>query len=81
MMSCREVAVTLLSSSDGSHWHRVQVRLHLMMCQRCSAFRDQLKSITEAARTIANELTAELPNDFEVAVTTRVLRSVPPDAP
>ena len=82
MMSCRDVAALLSSGAlDGSRWRRVEVRLHLLMCQRCSAFRYQLKSITAAARTVASELTAELPEDFEVALATRVLKSIRSDRP
>jgi predicted anti-sigma-YlaC factor YlaD len=55
MLNCHEV--TQLCSQELERplglWERVSLRAHLMMCDGCSNFRDQMGSIREAMRAYA----------------------------
>ncbi len=55
MLNCREV--TQLCSQELERplglWERLSLKAHLMMCDGCSNFRDQMGSIREAMRAYA----------------------------
>ena len=52
MISCKDVAKLLMSDelSAQSWWRRMEVRLHLSMCDLCSRLARQIKQMCSAAR-------------------------------
>lgn len=67
MMTCKQVS-TLLSTGllDDAVWRtRMAVRLHVSMCRHCRAFKRQLESLANAARSLSSDHQAEPPADYE----------------
>lgn len=61
MISCKNVS-TLLTSDQlqaQSWWKRVEVRLHLAMCDFCSRLARQLEQMRSAARKTGEENEAD----------------------
>ena len=57
MISCKNVA-KLLTSDElqyQSWWRRMEVRLHLAMCDFCSRLAKQLEQLRAAARELGQE--------------------------
>lgn len=54
MLSCKEVCRAVASEevAETSWWRRVQVRLHLLMCQHCQRYAAQLQVIGKVARDL-----------------------------
>ena len=54
MLSCKEVTRTIASEelAEAGWWRRVQVQLHLRMCQHCRGYAAQLRVIGNAARDL-----------------------------
>jgi hypothetical protein len=76
MMTCREVS-TLLASGDlasASLGRRLAIRLHLLMCDRCSTFSQWLEGIAAASRSLALRTGREAPADLESRVLERLDR-------
>lgn len=76
MMTCKEVS-TLLSTGrlDDAAWRtRMAVRLHLSMCRHCRAFKRQLESLANAARSLSSDHHAEPPADYEAKLFERLER-------
>ena len=51
-MNCREVSKTLASGTDPGFWKRMQLRLHVMMCDSCAAYERQLEALRESIKTL-----------------------------
>ena len=52
MLHCKEVTESIYSDQllkTGS-WHRLGVRMHLLMCRKCRQYREQMRAIGGAAR-------------------------------
>ena len=52
MLNCKEVTESISSDQllkTGS-WHRIAVRMHLIMCRWCRRYREQIREIGAAAR-------------------------------
>ena len=67
MMTCRE-ASTLVSSGSlsAATWReRLAVRLHLLMCGSCRAFKRQMDLLGAAARKAGRALDDDAPPDLE----------------
>ena len=64
MLSCREVSERASDLLDGrASWRvRAEARLHLLMCQHCRRYVEQLKLTVHALRTTRR---AESPVDAE----------------
>lgn len=56
MISCKNVSKLLMEDRLGSQsrWTRMQVRLHLAMCDLCSRLARQLEQIRSAARQVGD---------------------------
>ncbi len=56
MISCRNVSKLLMEDrlASQSRWTRMQVRLHLAMCDLCSRLARQLEQIRSAARQVGD---------------------------
>jgi hypothetical protein len=54
MISCRDVAKLLTSDQLESQtwWNRMEVRLHLAMCDFCSRLAKQVRQMRSAARAL-----------------------------
>lgn len=54
MISCRNVAELLTSDelAAQSRWKRMEVRLHLLMCEYCSRLARQIEQLSAAARRL-----------------------------
>ncbi|MBV0914028.1 zf-HC2 domain-containing protein [Rhodobacteraceae bacterium ASV31] len=52
MMSCKEVAERASKLIDGecSPWEALRIRLHLAMCDGCSGFVTQLRTLDKLAK-------------------------------
>jgi len=52
MLTCKEVSSSI--SSDGLErsgwWHRLEVRMHLLMCRYCRRYAAQIQAVNAAAR-------------------------------
>ncbi len=52
MLKCKEVTESISSDQllkTGS-WHRIAVRMHLLMCRKCRRYQEQIRKIGAAAR-------------------------------
>ena len=52
MLNCKEVTESISGDQllkTGS-WHRLAVRIHLFMCQKCRRYQKQMREIGAAAR-------------------------------
>jgi len=74
MMTCRQVS-TLISTgalTDAPLGRRLAVRLHLSMCDKCSAFKQWLELIGNAAKASSRLTDSEVPADLEGRVIERI---------
>jgi hypothetical protein len=57
MISCKNVAKLLMSDQlqAQSWWKRLEVRLHLAMCDFCSRLARQLEQLRSAARRMSDQ--------------------------
>ena len=57
MISCKNVAKLLMSDElqAQSWWKRMEVRLHLAMCDFCSRLDRQLEQLRRAARQMSDQ--------------------------
>ena len=54
MLNCKEVTESISSDQllkTGS-WHRLAVRIHLLMCRKCRRYQEQMREIGAAAREV-----------------------------
>ena len=81
MMRCNEVAKLVTSDllTSSSLIKRMEVRLHLMMCEHCSRLLRQLKELRAAARGIAGLFDHELDQGTGQEMETRILRKISHD--
>ncbi len=70
MISCRNVAGLLLSDQIAiqSWWKRMEIRMHLSMCDLCSRLARQLEQMRAAARQMGE------PDETGPALEDRVIR-------
>lgn len=57
MLACREV-VRLIASDELERFgwrRRLAVRMHLLMCANCRRYRNQLRQLGEATRTLLTD--------------------------
>jgi len=75
MMTCKEVStlVSMEQVQEAPAARRLAVRLHLMMCRHCRAFRRQLRAIGRAARLIAGDFEREPTSAFERRILDRLV--------
>ena len=55
MLKCKEVS-SLVSSDDlvgAGFMKRMEVRMHLLMCKHCARYFDQIKSVGQGAKNLA----------------------------
>ncbi|MEO8484358.1 MAG: hypothetical protein ABI634_19275 [Acidobacteriota bacterium] len=77
MMTCKQVS-TLLSHGDlaSASWsRRLGVRLHLLMCDKCSAFKAGLEAMGTWGRALSRTAEQEAPKDLEARALRRIERS------
>lgn len=65
MLTCKEVCenATGLTERKTGLWHRLMLRLHLMMCRHCRNFLRQLDLVMGATRRLDEP---EAPTDEEI---------------
>jgi hypothetical protein len=55
MLSCKEV-VKIISSDNKKSWRRrIEIRMHLFMCQHCSKYAKQLEYMTTGFKKLIGE--------------------------
>jgi hypothetical protein len=61
MISCKNVAKLLLSDQlqAQGRWKRLEVRIHLVMCQFCSRLARQMEQMRSAARSLSSQDSAD----------------------
>lgn len=54
MITCKEVARSIAGDDleGAGPWHRLRVRLHLLMCRHCRRYAEQMRSLGAAARAL-----------------------------
>jgi hypothetical protein len=54
MLSCKEVTSSISSDRPerSGWWHRLEVRMHLLMCRYCRRYAAQIRAVNEAAREL-----------------------------
>lgn len=76
MMNCKQVAEVL--DSDGVKrqrlWTRVEIRIHLWMCGRCSSFARQVAALRRVGQRLARDLGEETPAAGQDAIEERLMR-------
>ena len=52
MLNCKEVTESISSDQllKTGWWHRLAVRVHLLMCRKCRRYQEQIRKIGAAAR-------------------------------
>ena len=78
MMTCKQVS-TLLARDElkGATWRRwLAVRVHLMMCDRCSTFKRWMDAIVHTSRAIDRAADQDAPADLEARTIRRLERSI-----
>lgn len=75
MKSCREVTTVVLDGTldDARPWQQMAVRMHLMMCRHCGAFRRYMRVLSDSAKHSLLEITTELPPQFAGRLFTRIV--------
>lgn len=60
MLSCKDVSAIVASGElqHASTWRRINIKFHLMMCQACRHFVDQVEDIRQASRRLVYNDTA-----------------------
>lgn len=63
MLTCKETARLISEGLDRklSLWQRVNLRLHLMMCGACAAYRRQVETLNHIVRRRYGESRADEP--------------------
>jgi hypothetical protein len=74
MMICKEVStlVSMDQVDEAPVARRMAVRLHLLMCRHCRAFRRQLRVIGAVSRLIAGDFEREPTAAFESRILDRL---------
>jgi len=70
MLSCRELTEIVTDYAEGrmSFWRRLEVQLHLGMCQACRAY---LRQMRLAAQTVGQLPPEPMPPDVKAELLTR----------
>ncbi len=57
MLSCKDVSAIVASGElqQASTWRRINITFHLMMCQTCRHFVDQVRDIRQASRRLVDD--------------------------
>lgn len=73
MISCRNVAKLLTTDelAAQSWWKRMEVRLHLLLCEYCSRLARQIEQLSAAARGLSASRA-----DFDSDLEARILRKL-----
>jgi hypothetical protein len=77
MMTCRQVS-TRLAQGDltTAAWsQRLGVRMHLMMCDRCSTFKRWMDAIAGSGHALTRAAERDAPADLEARTLRRLERS------
>jgi predicted anti-sigma-YlaC factor YlaD len=63
MLTCKETARLVSEGLDRklSLWQRMNLRLHLMMCGACSAYRRQVETLNRIVRRRFDESAVDVP--------------------
>jgi len=63
MLTCKETARLISEGLDRklSLWQRMNLRLHLMMCGACSAYRRQVETLNRIVRRRFDESAVDVP--------------------
>lgn len=56
MLSCRRIVKILSSDEKISVFRRLELKLHLMMCEHCSTYSQQLKLMRKGFRSLFSQL-------------------------
>lgn len=76
MMNCKQ-AVRMLSSEEQLSWPRkVELRLHLLMCQHCSKYAKQLELLKSGFKTLFDEDQDPLDSDKAKELKYKILSKV-----
>ena len=61
MLKCKDVTALISSDEldDAGFFKRMEVRLHLLMCNHCNRYLSQIKSIGRGAKDNARDLEAD----------------------
>lgn len=65
MLSCKEIVKALNSEEQLSFVKRMEVRLHLMMCDNCSAYSKHLALLKKGMRKLFSKMTQTKPEQIK----------------
>jgi predicted anti-sigma-YlaC factor YlaD len=65
MMTCKEVTDRVTDYLDGRvpHGKRIGMWLHLVMCERCRMYLDQIRTVIDLSGQLSSAPTPEVPGD------------------
>lgn len=84
MITCKQVAALLTSGEVERQtlWGRLQVRLHLWMCNSCALLARQMEQIRQAGRHLRSMFESEKPlAGDQDSMEARLLRKLQPPPP
>ena len=65
MLSCKEIVRLVSSEERLSLMKRAELRLHLMMCEHCGRYREQLHALAKAAVSLLDRRVRESEADIK----------------
>lgn len=65
MLPCKEIVRILSSEEETSLLKRAELKMHLMMCEHCSAYSRHLKAMRKGFRDLFGRLTKVSPDSVE----------------
>ncbi|MGZ3772930.1 MAG: hypothetical protein ACXVCY_18315 [Pseudobdellovibrionaceae bacterium] len=78
MMNCKQIVKTV-SSEDKTDWrHRLEVRIHLLMCHHCRTYVKHLEMIKNGFKKIFNTEGQDLDSEKIKELEKKVLKKISP---
>lgn len=65
MLPCKDIVKLLSSDEKVTLLQRAELKMHLMMCEHCSAYNRHLKSMRNGFKKLFSKLTAVKPGAVE----------------
>lgn len=75
MLPCKDIVKLLSSDEKVPLLQRAELKMHLMMCEHCSAYSRQLKFMRNGFKKLFSKLTTVKPGDVE-QLETKVIQKI-----
>lgn len=81
MLTCKQASQLVSQSLDRplSWSERVQLRFHLLICNACQRFKQQLNQLLKAIQQLKNETVHDQTIHLPIDVKTRILQTIESD--